>query len=227
MSEQSGHVPAYRLVDTTTGHVFSEPTFEFEIDALGYLAYEPTVHPGAVHVEVVTPPLYSTELRAREFAVVHHGEQKYGGEPYVVHLDAVRQVLCDIGFTGDIVLVAAYLHDVEEDTKATREQIRDAFGERVEKIVWSVSGFGRNRKERKADAFGKMRALEGADAEYATNLKLADRISNAESCLRNREHSLAQMYRSEMPEFEAALAGRGLPRAWSRLRRAIFALSKI
>lgn len=215
----------YWLVDTATGLA---PTFECEADALGYLAYEPSAQSGAVHVEVFPPALSPIEVRAREFAVVRHGGQKYGGLPYVVHLDAVRQVLCDLGFAGDDdELVAAYLHDTEEDTGTTREQLRDEFGARVELLVWSVSGFGGNRKERKNDAFGKMRVLDGVDAESATNLKLADRIGNVESCLRSRERSLAQMYRSEMPEFEAALALRGLPRAWSRLRRAVSLLSLV
>jgi guanosine-3',5'-bis(diphosphate) 3'-pyrophosphohydrolase len=222
------YVRAYRFVDTATGHVFLEPTFEREVDALGHLAYEPDAHPGVLHVEVVAPPLSPIEVRARDFAVERHGEQKYGGKPYVVHLEAVRQVMCDLGFTGDDdELVASWVHDTEEDTKTTREEIRERFGSRVERLVWSVSGFGRNRKERKKDAFDKMRALDAADAESAVNLKLGDRIANTESCLRNRERSLAQMYRSEMPEFEAALAGRGLPRAWSRLRRTIFALSRV
>ena len=235
----SEYVPSFQIVHTLTGHVQAEPLFASEIDALSYLSYEAR-GPRDWHVRVATPPMSYVESRARDFAIKRHGDQKYGANPYAVHLDAVFQVLCDFGLPED-ERVAGWLHDTVEDTGATPEDIRIQFGPRVEKLVWAVSGIGKNRKERKRDAFDKMRALVGrtppswrladgspwdgrqalmSDAEGAVNLKLADRIANVESSLRDGP-GLLDMYRKEMAEFEAMLGGHGLRRMWSRLRNAL------
>ena len=67
------------------------------------------------------------EDRARAFAVAAHGDQRYGSDPYVVHLSAVRQVLEDFGYDGDFAL-AAWLHDTVEDTEVTVVQLEREFG---------------------------------------------------------------------------------------------------
>jgi (p)ppGpp synthase/HD superfamily hydrolase len=154
------------------------------------------------------------EDRARDFAVLAHGGQKYGTHPYGVHLAAVRKVLADFGHAGALA-VAAWLHDTVEDTSATREQIEAEFGPEVAALVWAVTGVGQNRKERVADAYAKMRALP-----EAITLKLADRIANSEASAKDNPKLLA-MYRSELPTFEAALMPHGDPRMWERLRRAL------
>jgi guanosine-3',5'-bis(diphosphate) 3'-pyrophosphohydrolase len=156
------------------------------------------------------------EERAKEFAIKAHGEQKYGDEPYVVHLEAVRKVLADFGIEkGDDVAVAAWLHDVVEDTSVTREEIEKEFGAEVSALVWAVTGVGQNRKERSASAYLKMQALP-----QAVTLKLADRIANCEASSRNNP-SLLTMYRNELPAFTSALAGLGAPAMWTRLRRVL------
>jgi (p)ppGpp synthase/HD superfamily hydrolase len=165
-------------------------------------------------------PLSASELRAREFAVKCHGPQLYGGRPYVVHLGAVRRVLHEADWGGD-VLVAAWLHDVVEDTPATREDVRHEFGELVASLVWAVTGVGKNREERKADAFAKIRAF-GSEVRsapgLAATLKLGDRIANMEAAALNNP-SMLRMYQNEWREFEEALRGLGDTRLWARLRR--------
>ncbi len=239
----SSQAPYFLLVSTTTGRVYFPPghidlRFEKEIDAVAYLAYE-HAGPRDLHVEVLRHPLSDGEQRAMDFATKHHGDQKYGKQPYTVHLEAVRDVLDDFGMAED-ERIAGLLHDTIEDTAVTREEIREKFGARVSTLVWAVSGFGKNRKERKKDAFDKMRALSGCtppardggepvaeDADAAVNLKLADRIGNAESCVRNGEVGLLQMYRDEMEAFQMALLPRGLPRMWSRLRHALSLVARV
>jgi (p)ppGpp synthase/HD superfamily hydrolase len=160
------------------------------------------------------------EIAARDFAVAAHEErdQRYGSEPYVVHLLAVRQVLRDFGIEGPVA-VGAWVHDVEEDTSRSREQVRQAVGEYVETLVWAVSGEGRNRKERMASIYRKIDSLPPAVADDATSLKLSDRVANKEASAfgPTADASKLAMYVREMAAFEEHLRGRGDPRLWKRL----------
>ena len=53
---------------------------------------------------------------ARDFAIKRHGEQLYGNEPYIVHLDHVHEVGLRFGTTIE-EQCADYLHDILEDTE--------------------------------------------------------------------------------------------------------------
>lgn len=156
----------------------------------------------------------SNEAEAIAFAVERHGTQRYGDLPYIVHLTAVRAVLSDVGINGDFG-VAAWLHDVVEDTPTTKQEVYDRFGESVAELVWAVTGVGCDRKARCADAYAKMQALPAA-----ATLKLADRIANVEASLRSSPEQLAK-YRDEWPAFSKALEGLGDERLWERLRIAL------
>lgn len=153
------------------------------------------------------------EPAARAFAAAAHRAQKYGDQPYTVHLSAVREVLHGFGFRGDI-LTAAWLHDVVEDTPTQVGTLDSAFGRNVADLVWAVSGFGVNRKERNANAYAKIRELP-----EAAILKLADRIANVEAS--RTDPTRLAMYRKEQPGFEQALKGLGDARMWARLRTAL------
>ena len=167
------------------------------------------------------------ELKAVAFAREAHGDQKYGGEPYTSHLSAVRLVLTDFNTHGDLG-VAAWLHDVLEDTPVTNTELQDAFGPGVFKLVFAVSGFdtlpgppGSNRKRRNADVYEKLRKWP-----EAIPLKLADRIANVEACgkTKNAKPTMLAMYQSEQQGFEAALynaAGNYGRKMWSRLHMAL------
>ncbi|WP_067691367.1 HD domain-containing protein [Nocardia jejuensis] len=144
--------------------------------------------------------LNEIEVSARAFAERAHGAQRYGDQPYVTHLAAVRAVLAEYGIGGDTG-VAAWLHDVVEDTPITIMQIDEAFGKPVADLVWAVTGVGESRRERNADAQAKIVAHPPAAI-----LKLADRIANVEASAANNQRLLA-MYRSEHTAFRAKLAG--------------------
>jgi len=139
------------------------------------------------------------EDRARAFAQHAHGAQKYGQEPYIVHLAAVRSVLAEYRYTGD-VLVAAWLHDTLEDTKTTFKQLQAAFGQQVAMLVASVTnGPGKNRRERNEMVYQRLRAQPAA-----IPLKLADRIANMRASLKNNPELLV-MYQREYLDFKGAL----------------------
>jgi guanosine-3',5'-bis(diphosphate) 3'-pyrophosphohydrolase len=158
------------------------------------------------------------EREARRYAEAAHGDQKYGDTPYVSHLIAVRAVLSDFGFGGDLG-VAAWLHDLLEDTSTTPSQLELSFGSSVTKLVQCVTGEGKNRKERVECTYGRIE-----QNPQAVVLKLADRIANVEACARLADPRL-EMYRKEHPTFKTRL-GKLLnqePRViqmWNRLERA-------
>lgn len=124
--------------------------------------------------------------QAMMFATQKHvldNHQLYGDlVPYTHHLAAVEQVLLRFGFKDEELRVAAWLHDVIEDTrdkpnKVKRRIIEEKFGEPVGELVWAVtSEEGHNRAVRNAMTYPKIRAA----GPLAVALKLADRIANIE-----------------------------------------------
>ncbi|MFD3707198.1 HD domain-containing protein [Nocardia sp. NPDC058658] len=154
------------------------------------------------------------EIEAREFAIAAHGDQRYGDHPYVTHLAAVRRVLDDFGYDGELAM-AAWLHDVIEDTAVTAADVESRFGRPVLDLVWAVTGIGPDRKARNQNAYDKIAAHP-----RAVILKLADRTANAEAS--PPASSWMGMYRTEHPTFKAHLGGLladdpTVARMWERL----------
>ena len=138
--------------------------------------------------------------RAREFARARHRGQLYGDEPYDVHLGAVVSVLYRFGYDDVTLKAAGWLHDVVEDSETTIAEVEREFGPAVATLVAAVTSEpGKNRKERNALTYPKIRALPDAVV-----LKLADRIANVENGLA-QSSSLTSMYRKEAVGFREAL----------------------
>jgi guanosine-3',5'-bis(diphosphate) 3'-pyrophosphohydrolase len=155
----------------------------------------------------------STKPSAEAFAIAAHGDQKYGDQPYVVHLRHVQKVLSEWGFANDPILVnAAWLHDVAEDTSTPLSEIEANFGTEVADIVQRVTDEpGSDRKERKLKTYPKIKGHRGA-----TIVKLCDRIANVEA-----SKAVAKkfaMYRAEYPDFKDHLFVPGIADSlWTRL----------
>jgi (p)ppGpp synthase/HD superfamily hydrolase len=148
--------------------------------------------------------------RAREYALQMHGDQKYGDEPYSVHLEDVETILIEFNHISSVLRAAAWLHDLEDPFNlASPETDRKIFETEFHKqfnngylfvIVEAVSVEpGKNRKIRNKATYEKI-----AKYEYAIILKLADRISNGRKSKANDSGKFA-MYKKEYPEFRAAL----------------------
>ncbi|MDO8231730.1 MAG: HD domain-containing protein [bacterium] len=125
--------------------------------------------------------------KAIQFAArKHHGHMRQEVEPlpYITHLFSAALLVAEGGADDDIV-TAALLHDTIEDTGTTREEIAEAFNERVAELVVSVSeikekdGTKFGWKERKADYLVR---LEHAN-DGAVLIALADKVDNIESRL--------------------------------------------
>lgn len=143
-------------------------------------------------------PLYEM---ARGYALVAHGDQKYGTEPYGNHLKEVDDVLVEFGHTSPTLRASGQLHDVVEDTKYTLRDLREIFPEEVVYIVDGVtSQAGHNRKTRNAATYPRILA----DVQRII-VKLADRIANVRHGIKEQNHGLSAMYKKEYPEFRKAL----------------------
>ncbi len=120
--------------------------------------------------------------RAFNFAKsAHKGVRRLSGEPYIMHPIAVAQIACgEIGL-GSTSICAALLHDVEEDTDYTNEDIRNLFGEKIANIVeglTKISGgiFG-ERASIQAETFKKL-LLTMSDDIRVILIKISDRLHN-------------------------------------------------
>jgi len=139
------------------------------------------------------------EFAKRFAATVHHG-QKYGTHDYTYHLQQVEMVLNRFGFRDEDLRVAAWLHDVIEDTGISYDKLKSGFGEQIADIVYAVTNeMGRNRRERYAKTYPKIKANRAG-----LIIKLADRIANIEFS-KGSNTNFVKMYEREWPTFEAEL----------------------
>lgn len=77
---------------------------------------------------------------AYELADEAHKEQKRKtGEPYIIHPIAVARIVAEELELGVNPVMAAFLHDVVEDTKYSIEDIRERFGDDVAFLVGVVT----------------------------------------------------------------------------------------
>lgn len=93
--------------------------------------------------ESVKLPGIAGLLGALRFAAEQHREQRRKGAldiPYVNHPIQVAETLVRVGGVEDLVILrAALLHDVVEDTDTTLDEVEAAFGAEVRLVVAEVS----------------------------------------------------------------------------------------
>lgn len=135
---------------------------------------------------------------ALNFAIKHHGNQKYGDKPYAYHLNKVVELATTHFADSPEILSASALHDVIEDTNIGYNKIAYHFGKEVAEIVYCVTDeLGRNRKERKEKTYPKIRRNW-----KATAVKLCDRIENVKESINNKDDIKLSMYKSEQKDFQ-------------------------
>jgi hypothetical protein len=120
--------------------------------------------------------------RMRALTREGHGTQtRNGGRlPYWVHTDGVADICAQaLAVTGEAphdvaedIVLAAYGHDLYEDTDVSQQTIRDEFGARVD--AW-ISGMTNRKND--ADRGDYLRHVAGADDEVRI-IKCADLIDN-------------------------------------------------
>ena len=114
------------------------------------------------------------------FAYEAHKEQyRRSGEPYIIHPIAVATILAEELEMVDNTLIAAFLHDVVEDTPHTIEEIRDLFGDDVAKLVDAVTKRKKKKYQHSKQVDNYRQILESVHYDVrALLIKLADRLHN-------------------------------------------------
>ena len=110
----------------------------------------------------------------------HQGQMRQSGDPYISHPLAVANILADMRMDHES-LMAGLLHDVIEDTGATKGQISRRFGRTVADLVDGVSKLTEiefeTKAEQQAESFQKMTLAMSRDIRVVL-VKLADRLHN-------------------------------------------------
>ncbi|MBS5861379.1 bifunctional (p)ppGpp synthetase/guanosine-3',5'-bis(diphosphate) 3'-pyrophosphohydrolase [bacterium] len=111
---------------------------------------------------------------------LHEGQYRISEEPYIIHPVEVAKILVDLKVDTH-TLMAAFLHDILEDTDTKPEEIKELFGEDVLTLVQGVTKLGKlqfkSKEERQAENFRRLFIAMANDIRIIF-LKLADRLHN-------------------------------------------------
>lgn len=114
-------------------------------------------------------------------AAAHEGQRRQTGEPYFIHPCAVVNILVNLGFDDVSTLVAAFLHDVLEDTPVTSDELEQKFGKEVLELVEGVTKLDKikfvSAEDEQAENLRKMFFAMAKDYRVII-IKLADRLHN-------------------------------------------------
>jgi GTP pyrophosphokinase len=115
------------------------------------------------------------------YACVHHADQRRrSGEDFIIHPVGVAKICAGMRLDTE-TLCAALLHDTVEDTSASLEEVRDAFGEEIAGLVDGVTKLTgltfQSRDEAQAENYRKMMVAMATDIRVIL-IKLADRLHN-------------------------------------------------
>lgn len=143
-------------------------------------------------------------------ARVHEGQVRLSGEPYLSHPLEVANILANMKLDMESI-AAALLHDVIEDTPATKEDISDMFGPGVAHIVEGVTKLSALHETTKvaqqAESLRKM-ILAMADDIRVVLIKLADRLHNMRTLKYHRKPEKQAAIAQETLDIYAPIAAR-------------------
>lgn len=128
---------------------------------------------------------------------LHEGQYRISEEPYIIHPCEVAKILIDLKADTNTV-IAAFLHDILEDTDTKPEEIETNFSKDVLNLVQGVTKLGKlqfkSTEERQAENFRKMFIAMANDIRIIF-LKLADRLHNMRTLnymATNKQQKIAQ-----------------------------------
>lgn len=121
---------------------------------------------------------YHNAIKAMDFAEKHHKGKRVGGAPEFSHQVWIASYITAFNFdrkTEEQLLVLAFLHDILEDKKVTKEKFKELFGERNLHLTDILSKVIRTTKETKSmDEY-----VAGINENPLTVIvKISDRLNN-------------------------------------------------
>lgn len=118
--------------------------------------------------------------RAYTFAEeAHHGQKRYSGDPYFVHVAAVGHTLAEMGVDATTI-AAGLLHDSIEDARVSGNDVEREFGSEIRFLVDGVTKLGKLKYrglERHVESLRKLFVFTAKDIRVII-IKLADRLHN-------------------------------------------------
>ena len=138
----------------------------------------------------------------------HAPQRRKGGEPYILHPIAVATIAAEDMNLDVNTVIAAFLHDVVEDTPHTITEIRERFGDDVAYLVGVVTKKKKEHYEAslQVDNFRQMLASIETDVRPLL-VKLADRLHNMRTLAAMRADKQMKIA-GETDYFYAPLANR-------------------
>jgi len=150
------------------------------------------------------------EIKLFEFVSTMHGKQKYCGAPYVTHLFQTVQVLKSEAIERDDYIIAAYCHDLLEDTEITENELEKSLMEigfleedvkRAIQIVSNLTVFPKKYGEQ-LHIFSKQRyRMAISHDKDSMIIKLCDRVVNLQSSIANHSTGHIKKYLREHSEY--------------------------
>lgn len=136
--------------------------------------------------------------KAYQYAeLLHQGQTRQSGEPYIIHPLNVAYILAEMHADGD-TLCAGLLHDVLEDTEISKEQLAKDFNDSVANLVDGVTKISKmNFSSKQSQNLANTRKIITGITEDVRIIiiKLADRLHNMRTL----------QYKSEFKQKENAL----------------------
>lgn len=176
--------------------------------------YDEMIAKAANHVfEVMAKRVSDDELKAirsaYELAYEAHSQQRRkSGEPYIIHPIAVATIAAEELNLGANSVMAAFLHDVVEDTEYTVEDIRKHFGDDVAFLVDVVTKKNRKEYRRSKQVDNYQQLLDSLSYDIrALMIKIADRLHNMRTLASMRPDKQMKIA-GETDYFYAPLANR-------------------
>ena len=120
-------------------------------------------------------------LHAYEFAKTAHGDQRRNdGTLFITHPLEVAILLADLELDWETI-AAGLLHDTDEDTPTTYEELKEEFGERIANMVQGVTKVGdvdlAYKEEAETENLRRMLVATAEDLHVIV-IKLCDRLHN-------------------------------------------------
>lgn len=138
----------------------------------------------------------------------HKDQRRKSGEPYIMHPIAVARIVAEELELGANPIIAAFLHDVVEDTNYSIEDIRNRFGEDVEFLVGVVTKKKKEKYDYSKQVDNYKQILKSVQFDIrAILLKLADRLHNMRT-LQSMRPDKQMKIAGETDYFYAPLANR-------------------
>ena len=122
--------------------------------------------------------------------IVHGGQVRASGEPYINHCLAVAKILAEMRVPPTVV-AAGLLHDTVEDTDLTLSDLEQDFGDEIAKLVDGVTKLTQLPRVSRGDQQQKIAIREQEEREIAERRGEIGPEEEAERIIKSRKYDLA------------------------------------